>query len=310
MAAESTGQSFSSRATALVRAGAATAAAAHGRHLARTHAARSGRCSAFGDGSGAAADQALHRAAARGAGAYLGLRHLLAPLKMSAAVAALILIRGHPSSPRRSFSLYEAKANGVTSRNLPPPRRMCFNEMSRSIPAPQVIRLRRPTGGNAMQTSRRRFLKAGSAAVAAVAARRSFGDAPAAPQVLQQFGYGDVELLPGPMRDKFDANHAFYAELDEDRLLKPFRQRAGLPAPGDDMGGWYSWAPLDALGKSGDNGFAPCHSFGQYLSGLARDYAATGLPSTRDKVHRIVRDFAPAISEDFWRDHRFPAYTY
>lgn len=127
---------------------------------------------------------------------------------------------------------------------------------------------------------------------------------------MKQFGYGEVELLPGPLRQQFDANHTFYAALDEDRLLKPFRQRAGLPAPGDDMGGWYSWAPLDALDKPGDNGFAPGHSFGQYLSGLSRDYAATGLPSTRDKVHSIVRSFGPAVSGDFWRDHRFPAYTY
>ena len=94
------------------------------------------------------------------------------------------------------------------------------------------------------------------------------------------------------------------------RLLKPFRQRAGLPAPGDDMGGWYSWAPLDDLDKPGNNGFAPCHSFGQYLSALSRDYAATGDRATQEKVHRLVRNFAPAISENFWHDHRFPAYTY
>jgi hypothetical protein len=163
--------------------------------------------------------------------------------------------------------------------------------------------------------SRRSFLK--SSAATAVAAAASHGlsfagsthDA-AAPPALDQFGYGEVELMPGPLREQFERNHAFYAALDEDRLLKPFRQRAGLAAPGDDMGGWYSWAPLDAIDKPGDNGFAPCHSFGQYLSGLSRDYAATGLPSTREKVHRIVKGFGPAITEDFWRDHRFPAYTY
>lgn len=76
------------------------------------------------------------------------------------------------------------------------------------------------------------------------------------------------------------------------------------------MGGWYSWAPLSDLDKAGDNGFAPCHSFGQYLSGLARDYAATGAKPTQEKVHRIVQNFAAAISPDFWRDNRFPAYTY
>jgi DUF1680 family protein len=141
----------------------------------------------------------------------------------------------------------------------------------------------------------------------------SFAASPAAlaaRPALQQFGYGEVELLPGPMRDQFERNHLFYAALDVDRLLKPFRQRAGLPTPGDDMGGWYSWAPVDAIDKLPDNGFAPGHSFGQYLSGLSRYYAATGLPSTREKVHQIAKSFGPAITEGFWRDNRFPAYTY
>src|SRR5271165_1841086 len=139
-----------------------------------------------------------------------------------------------------------------------------------------------------MSQSRRTFLKSGAAiAVATLAAPRSTfaamnGD-PAAPP-LTQFAYGDVELLESPLRQQFQTNHAFYAALDEDSLLKPFRQRAGLPAPGDDMGGWYDWAPLSDLDKAGDNGFAPCHSFGQYLSGLARDYAATGAKPTQEKV--------------------------
>ena len=30
-----------------------------------------------------------------------------------------------------------------------------------------------------------------------------------------------------------------FLNLDDDRLLKVFRQVAGMPAPGEDMGGWY-----------------------------------------------------------------------
>ncbi len=163
--------------------------------------------------------------------------------------------------------------------------------------------------------SRRTFLKS-SAAVAAAALvrpRTGFAVAGNASQItppLGQFGYGNVELLDGPIREQFDRNHKFYLALDEDSLLKPFRQRAGLPAPGEDMGGWYSWAPLGDLDKPGNNGFAPGHSFGQYLSGLARDYAATGDRATQKKVHRLVDGFAPAITPHFWDDNRFPAYTY
>ena len=121
------------------------------------------------------------------------------------------------------------------------------------------------------------------------------------PAPLSQFDYGDIELLEGPLLEQFQTNHAFYAALDEDSLLKPYRQRAGLPTPGEDMGGWYSWE---------NNGFAPGHTFGQYLSGLSRDYAATGDKATQQKVHSIVRNFAPAITPGFWNDNRFPAYTY
>ena len=166
-----------------------------------------------------------------------------------------------------------------------------------------------------MTQSRRTFLKAGAAAAAASLAvpRNAFAamgtDITIAP-TLTQFGYGDVELLDGPLRQQFQTNHAFYLALNEDSLLKPFRQRAGLPAPGEEMGGWYSWAPLGDLDKPGDNGFAPGHSFGQYLSGLARDYAATGSKPTQEKVHRLVGNFAAAISSHFWDGNRFPAYTY
>ena len=163
-----------------------------------------------------------------------------------------------------------------------------------------------------MTESRRNFLKAGAAVAVASFVRpgEALGGDIQIARPLSQFDYGDVELLEGPLRQQFQTNHAFYRDLDEDSLLKPFRQRAGLPAPGEEMGGWYSWAPLGDLDKPGDNGFAPCHSFGQYLSGLARDYAATGAKSTQEKVHRMVRNFAPAISSHFWDDNRFPAYTY
>ena len=168
-----------------------------------------------------------------------------------------------------------------------------------------------------MKQTRRRFLRSGAAvsAVAFLGSRsRSLSapppDSPLITPPLSQFDYGDVTLLEGPVRDQVDRNHTFYRALDEDALLKPFRQRAGLPAPGEDMGGWYSWEPLSDLSALPDNGFAPGHSFGQYLSALARYYAATGDKATQEKVHRLVQGFAPAITPHFWDDNRFPAYTY
>ena len=164
-----------------------------------------------------------------------------------------------------------------------------------------------------MAQSRRTFLKTTAALAAASLARqrRAFsiaGVEPAVAPALSQFGYGAVELLEGPLRQQFQTNHAFYAALDEDRLLKPFRLRAGLAAPGDDMGGWYDWS--DDFTLKNMHGFCPGHSFGQMLSGLARDYAATGSKATQAKVQRLVRGYAAAISPRFNEGNRFPAYTY
>ncbi len=163
-----------------------------------------------------------------------------------------------------------------------------------------------------MQRSRRTFLKLGAATALASAARFSRSDVPSldsqiAP--LEQFGYREIELLEGPMRRQFDENHAFFLALDDDMLLKPFRQRAGQSAPGEDMGGWYdNAAEFDPHGTF--HGFIPGHSFGQYVSGLARAYAVTGSQPTREKVHRLVAAFAPTITTKFYDGYHLPAYTY
>jgi uncharacterized protein len=163
-----------------------------------------------------------------------------------------------------------------------------------------------------MQGSRRTFLKMGAAAALASAARLSHADIPDSDSriaPLEQFGYHEIELLDGPMRKQFEENHAFFLALNDDMLLKPFRQRAGQPAPGEDMGGWYDNASeFDPHGTF--HGFIPGHSFGQYLSGLARAYAVTGSQPTRAKVQRLVRAFAPTVTTKFYDGYHLPAYTY
>lgn len=161
--------------------------------------------------------------------------------------------------------------------------------------------------------SRRSFV-AGSlaAAGAAVLSRPGLSSVPStqpATTELTQFDYGAVQLLEGPMLEQFRANHAYFLALNEDSLLKPFRQKAGLPAPGEEMGGWYSWS--DEFDPPRNmTGYVPGHSFGQYLSGLARAYAATGNKPTQAKVQRLVEGFAAAISPKFFADYPLPAYTF
>src|SRR5204862_8340674 len=99
--------------------------------------------------------------------------------------------------------------------------------------------------------------------------------------------------------------------LHEEALLKPVRQCQAMSAAGPDMGGWYHHSDeIDA--KDNFHGFVPGHSFGQYLSGLARAYAVTGSKATQEQVHRLVRAFGETVepSGKFYVDYHLPAYTY
>jgi hypothetical protein len=128
---------------------------------------------------------------------------------------------------------------------------------------------------------------------------------------LSTFPYGAVQLHEGPMKQQFVENHSRYLHLDDDRLLKVFRQVAGLPAPGDDMGGWYDLTGF-SLEQNDFHGFIAGHSFGQYLSGLARAYAVTSSEETRAKINRLVKGYGETLDAraKFFDGYRLPAYTY
>ncbi len=136
--------------------------------------------------------------------------------------------------------------------------------------------------------SRRRFLKGAVTATAlnyagkVLPSRAQSGSSPR--EKLFQFRYSDVKLTGGPLREQFDRIHAAYLALDEERLLKVYRQRANLATAGEDMGGWY-----DA------EAFAPGHSLGQYISGLARFAEATGDAATQAKVKRLVEGYTATV---------------
>ena len=165
--------------------------------------------------------------------------------------------------------------------------------------------------------SRRQFLQSAAVSTAGLLASRSVrawprlstGQSPSTP--LSVFGYSDVQLLDGPFRTQFEQNHQLFRNLDEDALLKPFRQRQGMSAPGPDMGGWYDNAD-DFNEKDNFHGFVPGHTFGQYLSGLARAYAVTGSKATQGKVRRLVRGYAETVEPTgkFYVDYRLPGYTF
>jgi len=127
-----------------------------------------------------------------------------------------------------------------------------------------------------------------TAGTALTAAPMAWAAAPAAAtagaEVMHEFPYGAVTLTGGPLKAQFDRVHAHYLAFDNDRILKVFRENAGMPAPGPDMGGWYD-----------KDGFVPGLTLGQYISGLARLGVATGDKACHAKVAVLVDGFGKAF---------------
>ena len=157
------------------------------------------------------------------------------------------------------------------------------------------------------QLSRRRLLEIGS--LAAVARRVGWAEAVAVAP-LAEFGYADVSLASDPHESQLKETHQVLMDLSEDSLLKPFRQMSGMPAPGEDLGGWYRYDPDYNYRKNFDDGFAPACLLGQWVSALARAYAITGDEATRVKVIRLNRLYAKTITGRFYETGRFPGYIY
>jgi hypothetical protein len=159
--------------------------------------------------------------------------------------------------------------------------------------------------------SRRSVLKsATAAAVTAALSRRSFAATSESPEVpLEQLDYSAVTLLPGPLQEQFDYHHKLVLGMSNDMLLKPFRERAGMAAPGEDFGGWYSNSALFDPHGSWD-GFCPGHSFGQHVSTLARVAAITGDPAYRAKADALVTGIGPTLTDAFYADYPLPGYVF
>jgi DUF1680 family protein len=158
---------------------------------------------------------------------------------------------------------------------------------------------------------RRSFLKSASVSLAGATLAShwtlSTTARPASP--LEEFAYGDVTITSELHERQLRESQAVLMDLSDDSLLKPLRQMAGQPAPGDELGGWYLYNP-DYDFRKDDAGFAPAATFGQWVSALARGYAIYGSPAVREKVLRLNRLYAQTISGDFYEENRFPTYCY
>jgi len=135
---------------------------------------------------------------------------------------------------------------------------------------------------------------------------------------LAEFGYEQVEVRGERQVSQRENVSGVLMGLDEDSLLKPFREMAGQPGPGANLGtslgGWYAWNPTYDFHHD-DTGFAPASQFGQWMSAIARMQASSrfgggaGRPEMRERVVRLNGLMAETISPEYFAKTRFAAYT-
>jgi len=101
--------------------------------------------------------------------------------------------------------------------------------------------------------------------------------------VLRPFDYHGVRLTDGRLRAQYDEARQWYLNVPNDDYLKDFRRYAGLPDPGQQLGGWYL--------NSG-------HAMPQVMSGLARMWAATGDEACREKVESLLSGWLECVRPD------------
>ena len=101
---------------------------------------------------------------------------------------------------------------------------------------------------------------------------------------IEPFDYQSVRLRPSRAKTQADAAREFYFGLSDDDILHGARQEAGLPAPGQVLGGWCARNSHSVMG--------------QWLSGMSRLYRATGDARMRDKAVTLMTEWAKTVKPD------------
>jgi uncharacterized protein len=110
---------------------------------------------------------------------------------------------------------------------------------------------------------------------------------------LRAFNYDGVRLGASRWNDQFQHGRDFYLNVSNDDILQGFRSEAALFAPGQPLGGWCEKDSATV--------------FGQWLSGMARMYRATGDTAMRDKAVYLTTEFAKTVGPDGnCRMHHYP----
>jgi uncharacterized protein len=133
--------------------------------------------------------------------------------------------------------------------------------------------------------SRRDWLRAAGAVTGALSLRAQTPSTVSPSRaLLQPFNYRGVRLRKSRWLDQYQAARDYYLDVSNDDILQGWRAAAGLPAPGKPLGGWCA--------RDSDT------VFGQWLSGMARMYCATGDVAIRDKAAYLLAEWAATIKPD------------
>lgn len=111
---------------------------------------------------------------------------------------------------------------------------------------------------------------------------------------ISAFDYQGVKLRDSRWRRQVETARDYYLGVSDDDILSGFRAAAGLPAPGQPLGGWCAKDSQTV--------------FGQWLSGMARMYCATGDSALRAKASYLLAEWRKTIKPD--GDCRMHHYSY
>lgn len=100
---------------------------------------------------------------------------------------------------------------------------------------------------------------------------------------MKALNYKGVHLSDGLWQKQFNENNQWLLGLDEDRLLRKFRDKAQIPSTADVYPGWY--------GRDGG-------TFGQYVSAMCKSYAITHDARFKNKALRLMNGWAETIGAD------------
>ena len=169
------------------------------------------------------------------------------------------------------------------------------------------------------KVSRRRVVQ-GLAAAGSLAVLRREGWAQGTEAPLKEFGYEQVAVRGALQAAQRENVRAVLIGLSPESLARPFREMAGAgpsAGPGDvpGLGGWYDYK-ADYDFHHDDAGLAPGHSYGQWMSALARLEAGSrfgggaGDAAAGERVERMRAMLAETVSPGYFEKTRFACYSF